>query len=58
MTESASTAGEVARIFKSLDVDAQRVLQVVIKIEHEHLHLGKPHGIASELQGAIEKAIQ
>ncbi len=58
MSDTSSTAEEVARIFKSLDVDAQRVLQAVIKIEHEHLHLGRPHGITGELQSAIEKAIQ
>jgi hypothetical protein len=58
MSEIKSTADEVARIFGSLDEDAQKVLTVVIQIEHAHLHLGRPHGIASELQSAIEKVIQ
>ncbi len=58
MSDNSATVDQVASIFRSLDIDAQRVLQVVIQVELDHLHLGKPHGIVAELQNGIERVVK
>lgn len=52
------TAVEVKKIVAALGEDARMVLGEVIKIEQRHLHLGKPHGVVSEISAAVERAIR
>ena len=51
------TAVEVKKIVAALGEDARIVLGEVIKIEQRHLHLGRPHGVPSEIVVAVERAI-
>lgn len=52
------TAVEVKKIVAALGEDARMVLVEVIMIEQRHLHLGKPHGVVSEIGTAVERAIR
>lgn len=49
---------EITKIFEELSEEARLLLSRVLEIEHEHLNLEKPEGIANEIVSAVEGIVK